>query len=360
MSPEQTGSRVTPKPETIRLTQFTHGLGCACKLRPQDLEKVVRDLKVLSHPDILVGPETADDAAVYRINDETALVETVDFFTPVVDDPYRFGAIAAANALSDIYAMGAQPLFALNIVAFPVRRLDLQVLRDILKGAQDKADEAGIPILGGHTIEDTEPKYGMVVTGKVHPQRIWTNAGARPGDDLILTKPVGTGVYSTSLKRGLLSEGQADRLYRQMAALNKTAADILHQHQVHACTDVTGFGLAGHLLELARGSQMDVEIDYRSIPWMDDLFQLIAAGSVPGGTKNNLAFVEQWMDWMGTFDENEQLAFCDAQTSGGLLVSVPHEESAEILLALKEAGVEGAARIGRVTKPGKGIIRIKK
>ncbi|MEE4176153.1 MAG: selenide, water dikinase SelD, partial [Bacteroides sp.] len=186
----------------IQLTHFTHGLGCACKIRPQYLEKVLQDMPQILDPRVLVGTSTSDDAAVYKITDDIAIVQTVDFFTPIVDDPYAFGAIAAANALSDIYAMGARPLFALNIVGFPSNRLPMQVLKDILKGASDKATEAGIPILGGHTVEDNEPKFGMVVTGQVHPKRILTNSGAKPGDVLILTKPIGTGIISTAVKRG--------------------------------------------------------------------------------------------------------------------------------------------------------------
>ncbi|MFA5814785.1 MAG: selenide, water dikinase SelD [Bacteroidales bacterium] len=342
----------------MKLTQFTHGLGCACKLRPQDLEKVVKELKILKNPDILVGPETADDAAVFRITDDIALVETVDFFTPVVDDPYLFGAIGAANALSDIYAMGAKPLFALNIVGFPVKRLDLQVLRDILHGAQDKAAEAGISVLGGHTIEDTEPKYGMVVTGSVHPDKIWTNSGAREGDVLILTKPIGTGIYSTALKQGLLSNNQSDIVFRLMSTLNKTAAETLHSFTVHACTDVTGFGLIGHLLEMTRGSHVDAELQAGNIPYLNDVFKLIGSGVVPGGTRNNLAYVNDWVNWPENFDEIQKLAICDAQTSGGLLAALPAEDAAEAVRTLHLKGIADAVIIGRVTGQGTGRITI--
>jgi selenium donor protein len=340
----------------VKLTQFTHGLGCACKLRPQDLEKVVRELKILSHPDILVGPETADDAAVYRINDETALVETVDFFTPVVDDPYLFGAIAAANALSDIYAMGAKPLFALNIVGFPVKRLSLDVLREILRGAQDKAHEAGISVLGGHTIEDTEPKFGMVVTGTVHPARIWTNAGARPGDVLILTKRIGTGVYSTALKQGLLAPEEAEEVFRSMAQLNRIAASVLLGFTVNACTDVTGFGLIGHLLEMCRGSRADAVLQSAAVPLFGDLLRLIGSGVVPGGTRNNLAYAGGRVIWPEGFPEIRKLALCDAQTSGGLLAAVPGSEAGEALRALREGGIAEAAVIGRFSGNGDGMI----
>ncbi|MCX6224909.1 MAG: selenide, water dikinase SelD [Bacteroidia bacterium] len=356
LSPNSTRESQRILSGAIKLTQFTHGLGCACKLRPQDLEKVVKELKILKNPDILVGPETADDAAVFRISNDIALVETVDFFTPVVDDPYLFGAIAAANALSDIYAMGAKPLFALNIVGFPVKRLDLQVLRDILRGAQDKAAEAGISVLGGHTIEDTEPKYGMVVTGSVHPDKIWTNSGAREGDALILTKPLGTGIYSTALKQGLLSDNQADIVYRLMSTLNKNAAETLHSFTIHACTDVTGFGLIGHLLEMTRGSQEDAELQAANIPYLSDVFQLIGSGVVPGGTRNNLAYVNDWVSWPGNYDEIQKLAICDAQTSGGLLAALPADEAAEAVSALHRNGIAEAVIIGRIRRKGNGRI----
>jgi cysteine desulfurase NifS/selenium donor protein len=347
-----------PSVSEVKLTQFTHGLGCACKLRPQDLEQVIRDLKVAVSPDILVGPETSDDAAVFRINDDTALVETVDFFTPVVDNPYDFGAIAAANALSDIYAMGGDPLFALNIAAFPAKRLSLEVLKEILRGAQDKAAEAGISILGGHTIEDNEPKYGMVVTGRVHPGRIWTNSNARPGAVLVLTKPLGTGVYSTALKRGLLLSDQASLLISTMAALNKAAAGVLRDFHVQACTDVTGFGLLGHLLEMTKASGADAEIHAASVPLLPQLMDLLAAGVVPGGTKNNLAFTGPWIDWPEPFDELKKLALCDAQTSGGLLAAIPEEEADAVMEALRRGGIPGAALIGRITRKGIGRITI--
>jgi len=357
-TPELQGEEAGGNTESVKLTQYTHGLGCACKLRPQDLEKVVGELTVLKNPDILVGPETADDAAVYRIDDDTALVETVDFFTPVVDDPYWFGAIAAANALSDIYAMGGTPLFALNIVAFPARRLSLDVLREILRGAEDKAAEAGISILGGHTIEDNEPKFGMVATGRVHPGRIWTNSGARPGDALILTKPIGTGIYSTALKRGLLTDTQADEACRLMVTLNRAAADALRSFTIHACTDITGFGLTGHLLEMTRGSGTDAELEAEAIPYLPGVPELIAAGAVPGGTKNNLAYVDEWIEWPATFTDSRKLAVCDAQTSGGLLAALPDDEARQAIETLQHNGVTDAVIIGSITSPGEGKIRL--
>jgi len=239
------GSGKVPETNTergkIRLTSYTQGLGCACKLRPQELEKILKEIPSGMDPDVLIDTKNSDDAAVYRINDKTAIVQTVDFFTPVVDDPYDFGSIAAANALSDIYAMGAKPLFALNIVGFPSSRLPMEVLKDILKGAADKASEAGICILGGHTVDDPEPKYGMVVCGTVHPDKIWANSGAQENDAIILTKPVGTGILTTALKRGLLSNNAKMELISVMSELNRRAAEVLEKYTVHACTDITGF-----------------------------------------------------------------------------------------------------------------------
>nr|NQU94553.1 selenide, water dikinase SelD [Bacteroidota bacterium] len=252
--------------EEVKLTQYTHGLGCACKIRPQYLEKVLQDLPPVFDQNVLVGVETGDDAAVYKINDETAIVQTVDFFTPIVDDPYYFGAIAAANALSDIYAMGAKPLFALNIVGFPDNRLPMQVLKDILKGASDKATEAGISILGGHTVEDTEPKFGMVVTGTIHPEKIISNAAAKEGDALVLTKPIGTGIIATALKKGFADQSIAEAARNVMAQLNDKAASCFEQFGVNACTDVTGFGLLGHLKERVQASAVSAVILANEVP----------------------------------------------------------------------------------------------
>jgi cysteine desulfurase NifS/selenium donor protein len=254
----------------IKLTGYTQGLGCACKLRPQELEKILKEIPSITDPNVLIDTRNSDDAAVYRINDKTAIVQTVDFFTPVVDEPYNFGSIAAANALSDVYAMGAKPLFALNIVGFPSNRLPMEVLKEILKGASDKAAEAGICILGGHTIDDPEPKYGMVVCGKVHPDKIWANSGARENDAIILTKPVGTGILTTALKRGLLNDRAKTELISVMSELNKKAAEILEKYSVHACTDITGFGLIGHLSEVSVASSINVELFAERVPVFEE------------------------------------------------------------------------------------------
>lgn len=325
--------------EEIRLTQFTHGLGCACKLRPQDLDQVLKSMPVPAGDNILVGPETADDAAVYLINDDLALVQTVDFFTPVVDDPYQFGAIAATNALSDIYAMGASPSFALNIVGFPAKRLPLSVLEQIMKGASDKASEAGIPILGGHTVEDNEPKFGMVVSGFVHPDKLWKNEGAKAEDLIILTKPLGLGIMATALKRGLLDHNQINEISTLMTQLNKVPAELIRDLDIHACTDVTGFGLLGHLREVLRASNVSVDLWANDVPVIQGASELIAAGVIPGGTKNNLSFVNADLNIHPDISDNLLLLLADAQTSGGLLIFTDPEQSKTILERFKAHGL---------------------
>lgn len=339
----------------VRLTQFTHGLGCACKMRPADLEKVLANLPAVHDPNVMVGADKRDDAAVYRLSADMALVQTVDFFTPVVDDPYTFGAIAAANSLSDIYAMGATPVFALNIAAFPVNRLPLEVLEAILKGASDKAAEAGISILGGHSIEDTEPKFGMVVSGLVHPDKVLSNSGAKPGDVLVLTKPIGTGIISTAAKQGIADDSSIKAATDNMMLLNKAAADLMMKRRVNACTDVTGFGLAGHLHELTAASCVEAEIRFDSIPFLEGAQQLAAAGAIPGGTIANADFATSFTDF-GDLSQTDIYLVCDAQTSGGLLISLPQDE-AELLLNDLSAQGHSAAIIGSLTGKGDGKIR---
>jgi selenium donor protein len=344
--------------EKIKLTQFTHGLGCACKMQPADLENILKKLPVTTDPKVLVGNASGDDAAVYLVNVEQAIVQTLDFFTPIVDDPYDFGAIAAANALSDIYAMGAKPLFALNIVAFPVQRLPLEVLEQILLGAADKATEAGISIIGGHSIEDSEPKFGMCVTGLVHPQKAWKNIGAQPGDVLILTKPLGTGIISTAVKSGLADETAAAEACKWMKQLNHKASLAFSKFPVNACTDITGFGLAGHLSEMTRGSNVNTEIVFNSLPFMNQVKELAIAGAIPGGTHRNLDFYKEWIRWSTVLSETEKLMFCDAQTSGGLLVALPGKYIDQVLIELSLHGVENAVVIGHITEVGNGIINV--
>jgi len=358
LMPKEEKAEVSVQEEKeIKLTHYTHGLGCACKIQPQHLEEVLKKLNPIISPNVLVGTETSDDATVYKLREDLAVVQTLDFFTPIVDDPYDFGAIAAANALSDIYAMGAKPLFALNIVGFPEDTLPLTVLEDILRGAEDKAAEAGIGVLGGHTIEDPEPKYGMVVTGSIHPEKVLTNAGAQPGDMLILTKPLGTGILSTAIKRGLIEEDLHREVTTLMATLNRIPAELMQNYEVHACTDVTGFGLLGHLREMSKGSACDVPVFFDRVPFLREVKNLAAAGIIPGGTYNNLDFVQQDVDF-GTYARTDRLLLSDAQTSGGLLIAMLASDAENYLSALHKNGFTDACVVGEFTEKGAGNIKI--
>jgi selenide,water dikinase len=303
----------------------------------------------------LVGFATNDDAAVYRLTPGLAVVETVDFFPPVVDDPFQFGAIAAANALSDIYAMGAKPIFALNLVGFP-KELPLDILSKILAGGQSKADEAGIPILGGHSVQDPEPKYGMAVTGVVHPKKVLTNAGAKPGDVLLLTKPLGSGIATTAIKRGVASKALTKRVVQVMSALNRSAGEVFAsgKFKVNALTDVTGFGLLGHLLEMMTGAKARALLALERIPIIQEVPALASQGVVPGGTKANLVHVSKRVRFPEGLPEDIQWVLADAQTNGGLLASVPARDARKALVALDKAGVE-AALIGEVARGRPGI-----
>ena len=342
----------------VRLTKYTHGLGCACKLRPQALEKILAQLPRPSDANVLVGAESSDDAAVYRLSNEIAVVQTVDFFTPIVDDPYHFGAIAATNSLSDIYAMGGKPLFALSVVGFPSNRLPMSVLQQILKGAADKAAEAGISIIGGHTVDDTEPKYGLAVTGIVDPAKIRKNSTARTGDRLILTKPIGTGIISTAIKRQLVDNDLRDRVIKIMSTLNVKAAETMTRYDVSACTDVTGFGLLGHLKEMTIGSRMNARIDSAAVQYIPEAVGLASSGVVPGGTENNLEYVSPFVVWTAGIANVTKILLADAQTSGGLLIAVEMNQAEAMLRELREIGINEAAIIGEITGSGKGEITV--
>ncbi|GMK45348.1 selenide, water dikinase SelD [Paenibacillus glycanilyticus] len=347
-----------PETEKIKLTSYSTKGGCGCKIGPGDLSQVIRSLPVpVADPNLLVGIDTSDDAGVYKLSDDLALVQTVDFFTPIVDDPYSFGQVAAANAISDIYAMGGRPLTALNIVAFPIKTLDKQVLADILRGAGDKMKEAGITLVGGHSIDDNEPKFGLAVTGLIHPDKVRTNAGSVPGDKLILTKPIGVGILTTSIKKDKLSDEEVQRVTDVMAALNKTAAETMEPYHVHACTDVTGFGLIGHSLEMAKGSGVGIRIHAKEVPVLPRVRELAEEGFVPGGTKNNFAHVQDSITFPDTLDQIGQWILCDAVTSGGLLISVEGSQAEELLGKLKQSGVE-AAIIGETVAdhPGRIVV----
>ncbi|WP_276352341.1 selenide, water dikinase SelD [Cohnella caldifontis] len=344
--------------ENVRLTSLSSKGGCGCKIGPADLMQVIRELPPsVPDPNLLVGLETSDDAGVYKLSDETALVQTVDFFTPIVDDPYSFGQIAAANAISDIYAMGGRPLTVLNIVAFPISALDKRILAEILRGASDKVREAGAVLVGGHSIDDKEPKFGLAVTGLVHPDKVRTNAGARPGDRLILTKPIGVGILTTSLKNGQLDSEEISRVTGVMSTLNKSAAETMEPYDVHACTDVTGFGLIGHALEMAKGSGAGIRLHAGRVPVLPRVRELAEKGFVPGGTKNNFRHVSDSVDFPESLDEIGRYILCDAVTSGGLLISAQPEQAAELLEKLRAAGVD-AHMIGEVTADHPGRIAV--
>ena len=311
----------------------------------------------LANPDVLVGLETGDDAAVYRLRPDLALVVSTDFFTPVVDDAYTFGAIAAANALSDIYAMGAQPLMAVNLVAYPIKELGPSLLADILRGGLDKVREAGIDILGGHSIDDHEPKYGLAVVGTVHPDRVRRNRGGQPGDRLVLTKPLGTGVITTAIKHQVAPLDSADAAIQEMLRLNRDAADAVATVDVHAMTDVTGFGMLGHLQSMARASGVAARVDAGSVPFLPGAEMLADAGEVPGGTRRNEQFLAHHVRWPAQLPAARQVLLCDAQTSGGLLVAVPATEAKRLLAALEEKRVTGAV-IGELTAGEAGSILV--
>ena len=342
----------------VKLTSLSSKGGCGCKIGPADLAQLLRDLPPgRPDPNLLVGLETNDDAGVYRLTDELAIVQTVDFFTPIVDDPYAFGQVAAANALSDVYAMGGRPITVMNIVAFPIHTLDRSILADILRGAGDKVREAGATLVGGHSIDDKEPKFGLAVTGIVHPDRVRTNAGAKPGDHLILTKPIGVGILTTSIKKDQLSEEETARVTRVMTTLNKTAAELMDRYETHACTDVTGFGLLGHASEMAKGSRVGLRVYAGQVPVLPRVRELAEAGFVPGGTKNNFAHLRDIVEFDRSIDQIGQWILCDAVTSGGLLIAVAPEDAPALLADLRNAGVEAAA-IGEAVDDHPGRIEV--
>lgn len=307
----------------------------------------------------MVGFNTVDDAGIYKISSDLAIVQTVDFFPPVVDEPYYFGAIAVANALSDIYAMGAKPISALNIVGFPEKKVPLSVLYEILKGGAEKAKEAEVAIIGGHTINNPEPVYGLAVTGIIHPDKIITNAHAKIGDVLILTKPLGLGIITTGIKKGIVPENVISEAILVMSKLNKTASELMLDVGVNACTDITGYGFLGHLHELTFASKVGAEIVLSQIPVLDYAWELVKQKSFPGGTLNNLAFLKDKVIWGEGISEEAQIILCDAQTSGGLLISVSKEKSNDLLLKLEQRGIE-AKTVGKIIEDVECKIRVKK
>ena len=319
--------------------------------------QVLSKLPMVEHPDLLVGSSTGDDAAVYRLDDRIGLVLTVDFFTPITDDPYEFGLVAAANSLSDVYAMGGRPLVALNVVGFPAA-LAAEMLGDVLRGGYDKAAEANCLIVGGHTVDDNEPKYGLSVVGLVEPGRHVSNAAAQPGDVLVLTKPLGTGIVTTGCKAGVAPSGSVETAVEIMAALNRAASEAMMEVGVNACTDVTGFGLMGHLTGMLRASGVSAEISVSQAPVLPGVDELLAQGIAPGGTHRNEAGVAEYVDWDASVSANDRLLLCDAQTSGGLLISVPQERLSRLLDALEERGVVTRAVVGSIGDGAPGTARV--
>jgi selenide,water dikinase len=319
----------------------------------------LHSLSFKPHPDLLVGLEAADDAGVFRLTPEIALIQTLDFFTPIVNDPYQFGQIAAANALSDVYAMGGRPLTAMNIACFPLKTTPVEVLKEILRGGLDKVHEAGALLVGGHSVEDPELKYGLAVTGIVHPEQILTNGGARVGDWLVLTKPLGTGIIATALKGRLASKEAEEAAIRVMSALNRAAAEALEGLEVHALTDITGFGLLGHGLEMALASKAELTLYASRVPVLSWAREYAAMGLVPAGSHANRNFCEKHLRVDPQVDQIEVDLVSDAQTSGGLFIAVAPQHGETLLSRLQERGVVDAAVIGEVTGAGTGKIRVR-
>ena len=325
---------------------------------PGDLDKALCGLAFPTDANVLVGLSKADDAGVYRVSDELALIQTVDFFTPIVDDPYWFGQIAAANALSDVYAMGGEPKTAMNLVGFPLKKMDLSILRQVIQGGIDKVREAGAVLLGGHSVEDDELKYGLSVTGFIHPDRIFTKHGLKAGDRLVLTKPLGTGIVNTAIK-GHLAPGEVTRnITGLMAALNRTAADVMREYPVHACTDITGFGLIGHLAEMLEGAGCGLKIMVENLPVIDVALGFAAMGMVPGGAHKNRSFREHMVDLDEGIDPSIRDILYDPQTSGGLCIAVAAGSARALVDHLKSEGVESAAIFGEVVDSPAGRIQV--
>ena len=337
--------------KNIRLTRLAGCAGCGAKVGGGVLAQLLEGLPVHRDPRLLVGFDKSDDASVYQISEDLALVQTLDFFPPIADDPYRFGQIAAANALSDVYAMGGEPKLAQNILCIP-EDMPGEVVHELLRGGYDKVYEAGAMITGGHSILDPEPKYGLAVTGFVDPRRMLTNSGARPGDVLLLTKPLGIGVLTTAAKRGCCSEQAMEKAYTCMSTLNRAARDCMVKYRVHSCTDITGFGLLGHACEMARGSQVQMELEVPQIPFIPDAVELAAQGNLPGGMERNRQYCSHEVD-AGAVPRLTQDLLYDPETSGGLLIAVDPMD-AEALLEELGPRVPCARRIGRVLEQTEG------
>jgi selenide,water dikinase len=325
---------------------------------PEDLDQILKELPLPKNPKVLVGLETSDDAGVYQLNDEVALVQTVDFFTPIVDDPFTFGQIAVANALSDVYAMGGTPLTGMNLVAFPIKALPSSILKEILLGGLSKMEEAGVALVGGHSIEDPEIKYGLAVTGLIHPKKILTNAKAKAGDKLVLTKPLGTGIIATALKGRMASEEAVRKIVESMVTLNRKASEWMKNFGTHACTDITGFSFIGHALEMAMASQVGMVIHSKNIPLFPEAMEYAKLGLVPGGAYSNRQFFSCRVE----ADTNLSPVFMDIlydpQTSGGLLISLPSDQAQDLVETLKRDAQIDAWMVGQVVEGPQGKIQI--
>lgn len=344
--------------DDIKLTQMAKRAGCAAKHPPGYLLPLLGKLPEITDPNVLVGSATADDAAIYKLSEDLALVLTTDFFTPIVDHPYDFGAVAATNALSDIYAMGGRPTAALNIVGFPEATLPAEVLGEILRGAAAKAREAGIDIVGGHTIKTDEPIYGLAVVGTINPRKIFTNAGASPGDSLILTKPLGIGIITTASKVGEDEQKAITEAIHVMTTLNRQAAEVVGELGASAVTDVTGFGLLGHLRNMTSASSVSARVYLDRVPVLSAAWDYVRAGIAPGGTHANRRFLVDWVRYEEGITKEDELILADAQTSGGLLIAVSAERAELMVETLVRAGVKDAAVIGRIESGSAGRITV--
>ena len=319
---------------------------------------MLKGLESSRDPNLLVGYDTSDDAAVYRISPELALISTVDYITPPVNDPYWFGQIAAANSLSDIYAMAGKPLTALNLVMFPSTKLDMSFLKEILRGGNDKVIEAGASLAGGHSVDDHEPKYGLAVTGSVHPERILTNGGAQVGDVLILTKPLGTGVLFNANRSGKLPYRELEAILPKIAMLNRSAVGVASKFDVHACTDVTGFGILGHTLEIAKSSEVQIDLFYNELPFYANALEMYRKGEKTGSNKANRKLVNGFWESLSKKSAAEEELLFDPQTSGGLLLAVAESQAEDVLTELKSTGVETMARVAKVVAQGRPLLRV--
>ncbi len=353
------GERLEDMPEEVPLTKLVENAGCASKINQIDLKMVLSGLPKITDPRVLVHADTCDDAGVFKINDELALVQSIDVFTPNVDDPYTFGQIAAANSLSDIYAMGGKPLTALSVIGFPIETLSYKLMNRMLRGGVDKMKEADVMVIGGHSIKDNEVKFGFSVTGEINPKKIITNDKAKPGDVLVLTKPIGTGIVGFASQIDKASPSTLKDVSKSMAELNKAASDVMKEMGVTTATDITGFGLAGHLSEIVIQSGVTAEIYFDSIPIFDGVLDLVKKGVISGGVERNREYASQYVVARDGINEEMQVVFYDPQTSGGLLISIDGKKGEELVFRLKKKGIKQAAIVGKVISKSKGKIVLK-